>query len=280
MADDPTAGARAVTRRSSPAELDAALLVAERAARRAGVIQVERYERFEWVEHKGSRDVVTEVDHLCEEVILEEIRGAFPGDAILAEESGSHEGTGAGQASGRVWLVDPLDGTVNYANGLPFFCASVAMAEGGVVQAGVVFDPVHDELFSAIRGRGARLDGRAVRNPDKERLIDYVVSLGLKTREISVQEPTLRRTTRASRHLGSSALGLAYVACGRFDAFTQVTGMSNWDIAAAGLIAEEGGALVTTLAGEPWFDLSRPSASVGLLAAPARHHAELLALLR
>ena len=280
MADDPTAGARAGTRRSSPAELDAALAVAERASRRAGAIQLERYERFERVQHKSSRDVVTEVDHLCEEVILEEIRRAFPGDAILAEESGSHEGTGAGEASGRVWLVDPLDGTVNYANGLPFFCASVAMAVGGVVQAGVVFDPVHDELFSAIRGRGARLDGRAVRNPDKERLIDYVVSLGLKTREISVQEPTLRRTTRASRHLGSSALGLAYVACGRFDAFTQVTGMSNWDIAAAGLIAEEGGALVTTLAGEPWFDLSRPSASVGLLAAPPRHHAELLALLR
>jgi myo-inositol-1(or 4)-monophosphatase len=287
-------------RRSPLEEPEAALEVAARAARRAGRIQVERYERFEWVEHKSARDVVTEVDHLCERAIIDTIRAAFPDDALLAEESGAHAGArargarehlgGAGAvaegeggpalSSARVWLVDPLDGTVNYANGLPFFCASVALVEGGAVVVGAVFDPLHDELFTAMRGQGARLNGREIRNPDKEHLIDYVISLGLKTRDVTEREPLIRRSTRGSRHLGSSALSLSYVACGRFDAFTQVGGLANWDIAAAGLVAEEAGVLVTTLAGEPWFDLARPPGSIGILAAPARHHAELLALLR
>src|SRR3990170_4309306 len=166
------------------AELAAELELATDAARRAGAIQLERYERLERIVHKGPGDVVTEVDHLCEELILAAIRGRFPDDAIVAEESGAHRargGTGAHAAEGaeRAWIVDPLDGTVNYANGIPVFCVSIGLAVAGRPALGVVYDPVRDELFSAVTGHGATLDGQPIRHPDKERLSDCVISLAL-----------------------------------------------------------------------------------------------------
>src|SRR3990172_6940483 len=166
------------------AELAAELELATDAARRAGAIQLERYERLERIVHKGPGDVVTEVDHLCEELILAAIRGRFPDDAIVAEESGAHRargGTGAHAAEGaeRAWIVDPLDGTVNYANGIPVFCVSIGLAVAGRPALGVVYDPVRDELFSAVTGHGATLDGQPIRHPDKERLSDCVISLPL-----------------------------------------------------------------------------------------------------
>jgi len=226
------------------AELAAELELATDAARRAGAIQLERYERLERIVHKGPGDVVTEVDHLCEELILAAIRGRFPDDAIVAEESGAHRargGTGAHAAEGaeRAWIVDPLDGTVNYANGIPVFCVSIGLAVAGRPALGVVYDPVRDELFSAVTGHGATLDGQPIRHPDKERLSDCVISLALPWRGWRRREGALRRATRVSRVLGSSALSLAYVANGRFDVFVQARSLSSWDVAAAGLIAEE-----------------------------------------
>ena len=254
-------------------------------AARAGRLLMERYERVERIDYKSARDVVTEVDHLSESLILGAIRAAFPGDAILAEESGEHRAVEPGGKSielvdGRTWVVDPLDGTINYANGIPFFCVSIALVVDGRPSVGVVHDPGRHETFSATVGSEARLDGRPVNASDKEKLSDFVVSMALSGRSAPSRNRAVRKAIRIPRSMGSAALALAYVANGRFDAFIQQGGLSNWDVAAAGLIAERGGATVADMSGGPWFDVARAARSISLLAAPAAHHAELLALAR
>lgn len=250
-------------------------------AARAGRLLMERYERVEQVDYKSARDVVTEVDHLSEALILEAIRRAWPGDGILAEESGEHAGTSAESlARGRTWVVDPLDGTINYANGIPVFCVSVALVVHGRPAVGVVHDPTRLETFSAAAGGPARLDGRPITASDKERLSDFVVSLALGGRSVAMRARNVRKAIRVPRSMGSAALALAYVANGRFDAFVQQGGLSAWDVAAAGLIADRAGATVTDLGGGPWFDLARPPRSIGVLAAPRAHHRVLLDLVR
>jgi myo-inositol-1(or 4)-monophosphatase len=266
---------RAVPRTDLSRELGVAIT----AARAAGAIQVERYERLERIVHKSEKDVVTEADHLSEEAILATIREAFPDDRSLAEESGA-SGTGKVDASGRVWVVDPLDGTVNYANGIPVFCVAVGLAERGRPVVGVVYDPVRDEMFTAVTGRGARLDGAPIRHPVKEKLSDCVVSLALPRRGWAGRETRVRRAIRVSRSMGSAALAPTYLANGRFDGFVQSGGLSLWDICAAGLIAPEGGARLTTLDGRPWFDIGRASKSIGLVGAAPAHHQTVLELLR
>jgi myo-inositol-1(or 4)-monophosphatase len=259
------------------------LAVAAAAARAAGALQMERYERLERIVHKSAFDVVTEVDTMSEQLIISAIRERFGGDGFLAEESGtSHlrppSGSGATPAQ-RLWIIDPLDGTVNYANGIPVFCVSIALVEGGRPVAGVIYDPVRDELFSAVAGRGALLDGHPIRHPVKEKMSDMVLSLALPRRGWSTREREVRRRIRVARVMGSAALALAYVGNGRFDGFVQSGGLSLWDIAAAGLIAAEGGATVSTVNGDPWFDLARPDRSIGIVAAPPTHHQALLDLL-
>jgi myo-inositol-1(or 4)-monophosphatase len=262
------------------------LATATVAARVAGAIVLERYERLERIVHKSEKDVVTEVDHLSEAAIIETIRATFPADAFLAEESG-HTPSAAAVASvagrvetgARLWIVDPLDGTVNYANGLPFFAVSVGLAIDGRPVLGVVLDPLRDELFSAVEGQGATLDGGPIRLPVKERLIDAVAHVGLPRSGFARRSAALHKAVRITRSMGSAALGLTYVANGRFDAYVQWRGLSLWDVCAAGVIAAEGGALVTAPDGGPWFDLARPSKSVGIVAAAAPHHAALRDLL-
>jgi myo-inositol-1(or 4)-monophosphatase len=280
---DAPASPAAVDATEQPRALVTELTVATDAARRAGGLQLERYERLERIVHKGPRDVVTEVDDLSEELILSSIRGLFPDDGFLAEESGalrSGSGTDPTAGSGRVWIVDPLDGTVNYANGIPIFCVSIGLAIDGEPVLGVVYDPVRDELFSALRGEGARLDGEPIHHPAKEKLSDCVVSLALPARGFAARERKIRTAVRVSRVLGSACLALAYVANGRFDAFVQVRGLSSWDIAAAGLIAAEGGATVTDRAGGPWFDITRKTRGASTIAAAPEHHATLVELLK
>jgi myo-inositol-1(or 4)-monophosphatase len=259
-------------------ELAFALDVAERAGR----LLMDRYERVERVDYKSARDVVTEVDHLSEELILGAVRSAFPGDAILAEESGEHhavEGGAPTDGRGRTWVVDPLDGTINYANGIPFFCVSVALVVDGRPVVGLIHDPTRNETFTATADGPAMLAGRPIAASSKERLSDFVVSMALSGRAVAARTRVVRRAIRVPRSMGSAALALAYVANGRFDAFVQQGGLSTWDIAAAGLIAERGGALVTDMAGGPWFDIARGPKSIGVLAAPAAYHAELLRLI-
>jgi myo-inositol-1(or 4)-monophosphatase len=252
-------------------------------ARRAGVILMDHYEKLEHIDYKSARDVVTEADHLSEALIVETLRGRYPDDAILAEETGEHRAV-AGEAPtsgrGRVWIVDPLDGTVNYANGIPVFCVSIGLVIDGVPSVGVIVDPTRDETFGATAGMPATLDGRPIRASDKEKLSDFVISMALNGRSAVSRSRAVRKAIRISRSMGSAALALAYVGNGRFDAFVQQGGLSAWDVAAAGLIAERGGARVTAMDGGPWFDLARGPRSIGILAAPIAHHEALLAFVR
>jgi myo-inositol-1(or 4)-monophosphatase len=272
--------------RSRSTRLNTELSIAVEAARAAGRIQMKRYERLERIVHKSEHDVVTEVDEMSEQLIISAIRNAYPHDALLAEESGRIDAVPpVGESvidpsEQRVWIIDPLDGTVNYANGIPLFCVSIALAIGGRPVVGVVYDPVRDELFTAQAGFGARLDGAPIRHPAKEKLSDCVVSLSLPRGGWSTRERRIRSQIRVSRNMGSAALALTYVGNGRFDAFVQAGGLSLWDICAAGLIAAEGGATVTALDGEAWFDMSRKTRSIGLLAAAPVHHPTLLELLK
>ncbi len=243
----------------------------------AGTILLDHYERLERIDAKGEGDVVTEADHLSEGCILEAIRARFPADAILAEESGEHPAGDATPTSGvgRVWIVDPLDGTVNYANGIPVFSVSIALAVDGVATVGVVLDPIRREVYAATVGGPATLDGRVVTTSRKESVSDLVIAMV----DDSGRPPSLGRAhgrVLRARSLGSAALELAYVANGRFDAFIQRGGLSTWDIAAAGLIAERGGAIVTSAEGTPWLGLTRSPGAASIVAAPAAHHAAFL----
>ena len=264
-------------------DLAAQLAFALDLAKRAGGILMDRYERLEQIDYKSARDVVTEADHESEALILAAIRERFPADAILAEETGEHRavaGESPTSGRGRVWIVDPLDGTVNYANGLPVFCVSIALVADGVPVVGVIHDPTRGESFGATADGPATLNGQAVHASDKERLSDFVISMSLNGRTATSRARAVRKAIRISRNMGSAALALAYVANGRFDALVQQGGLSAWDVAAAGLIAERGGATVTSMTGGPWFDLAHAPKSIGLLAAPTGQHEAILALVR
>ena len=279
-ADRFTAGAAFAT--DSAFAADAAF--AREIAERAGLVLLDRYERVGQIDHKSAKDVVTEVDHLSEALILGAIRDRFPGDGILAEESGEHKGVDESAARslahGRTWIIDPLDGTVNYANGLPHFCVSVGLVVDGRPAAGAVHDPMRGETFWAAADGPAMLNETVIHASEKERLDDYVIAMALGGRSVTTRVRAVRHAVRVARNMGSAALAMAYVARGRFDGYVQSGGMSAWDIAAAGLIAERAGAVVTDAAGGPWFDVARATRTFGCVAAPAPHHAELLRLSR
>ena len=258
-------------------------------AMRAGELLTGSYERALKVDRKSKRDVVTDVDYASEALVIGAIHDRFPDDAILAEESGRHERKDAdGRASRRphrprwshrTWVIDPLDGTVNYANGIPYFCVSIGLIEDGVPVVGVVLDPLRGDCFAATAEGSATLNGVRVEAGDKEELGDFVVSLAIIGRGGIARERRIAREIRIGRRMGSAALALAYVASGRFDAFVQNGGLSLWDIAAAGLIAERAGATVTDLHGGPWWNVTKRGPRLSILAAPPPHQARLLELL-
>ncbi len=266
-----------------PSAFEEDLLFATALATTAGKLVMDRYEKVEQVDYKSARDIVTEVDNLSEQLIIDAIKARFPGDAILAEESGEHAtGTGDGPTAGRgrVWIIDPIDGTINYANGIPFFCVSLGLAVDGRPAAGVVVDPTRNEVFAATADGPATLNDRPINASDKDKLTDFVIQMALSGRAVAARARAIRKEIRISRSMGSSALALAYVANGRFDAFIQQGGLSNWDVAAAGLIAERAGATVTDMTGAPWFDLGRAPRTVTAVASPAAHHPRILELTR
>lgn len=251
----------------------------------AGRLQAERYEQLIRVDAKGGRDVVTEVDYGSEELILSGIHGRYPRDGLLAEESGEGRSKTPIAETSRVWIVDPLDGTINYANGIPFYCVSIALAIDGLPVVGVVHDPSRGETFSATADGPALLDDgtgggpRPIHASTKESLSELVVTMAIGGRGNVGRRRRLLRCVRAARSMGSAALTLCYVGNGRFDAYGQGPGLSAWDVAAAGLIAERAGATVTDVDGGPWFDLAKAAKRWTLLAAAPAHHGRLLELL-
>ena len=251
-------------------------------ARRAGAILLDSYERIETVDYKSKRDVVTDADYASEHLVIDAIKARFPDDAILAEESGEHAGVARddGSNNGRTWVIDPLDGTVNYANGIPFYCVSIGLVVDDVPTVGVVLDPARDDCYTATVDGPACLDGEPVHASTKEALSDYVVSLAVIGRGGLSRERRIAPRVRIHRRMGSAALALAYVANGRFDAFVQNGGLSPWDVAASGLIAERAGAVVTDIAGGPWWTPSLAGPRANVVAAPPAQHGTLLEALR
>jgi myo-inositol-1(or 4)-monophosphatase len=244
-------------------------------ARQAGELLRLGYEHEHHVDYKDVIDLVTEVDHQSEAFLLGEILRLFPGHQIVSEEIGLVPGREVDQ-----WYVDPLDGTVNYAHGIPFFTVSIAFARNGVVTLGVVYDPMRDELFAAERGQGAWCNGRRLQ---VSRVTEFQRSLlvtGFPYDAWSTPQNNLEyfgrftRMTQGVRRLGSAALDLCYVAAGRFDGYWELS-LNPWDMAAGGLIAAEAGALVTNLDGRSEY-LTPPCS---LLAAPSGLHAKMLEIL-
>ena len=231
------------------------LTIAVRAARRAGsIINRAALEGggFE-VRAKQRNDFVTKVDHAAEEAILDTVRKAYPDHAILAEESGA----AAGKAEYE-WVIDPLDGTTNFIHGFPQYCVSIAVRHRDALAHGVIYDPVKNELFTASKGRGAFLNDRRIRVSKCLRLGDALVGTGFPFKEVerielySSQLKRIMQSTAGVRRAGAAALDLAYVACGRLDAFWEL-GLSPWDMAAGALMIQEAGGLVGDLGGEDGY---------------------------
>lgn len=252
----------------------------EQLARAAGQILRASYQRRPGfdpalaVKYKGEIDLVTEVDHQAEAYLLGEIEHRFPGHGVVAEESGTRLGDGDQR-----WFIDPIDGTLNYARGLPFFVVSLAYAEAGEVRLGVVYDPIQDECFSAERGRGACLNGEPIKVSETRQLGQSLVATGFPYDIHTTPRNNLDNfvrlylVTSGIRHLGAAAQDLCYLAAGRLDGYWELR-LNSWDVAAAGLIATEAGAIVTNIHGGDNY-LAEP---VSIVAANPYLHGEILKL--
>jgi myo-inositol-1(or 4)-monophosphatase len=253
------------------------LELARRLAREAGAIQRERYETsFEVRTKSTSIDLVTEVDHACEELIVGALQRERPDDAIVAEEGG---GGDRADAEWR-WIIDPLDGTVNYAHGYPRFCVSIGVEHRGERSVGVVYDPLLDEEYFAVSGRGALLNERRIEVSKREKLADALMATGFaydvrnNVRDNVDHFASVVKRARALRRDGSAALDLCYVAAGRFDGFWELQ-LHPWDVAAGLLIVEEAGGRTSDMSGGP----ARRS-GVEVVATNGLVHAELLGILQ
>lgn len=197
------------------------------------------------VEHKGSINLVTDVDLASERLIREAISTHYPRHEVLGEEGGLSD-----SGSEYRWIVDPLDGTTNYAHGYPIFCVSIALECKGEIELGVVYDPMRDELFAAEQGGGATLNNRAIHVSKTAELIQGLLSTGfpydIKTSKLTNLDhwANFAMNAQALRRDGAAALDLCYVACGRFDGFWELN-LSPWDTAAGALIVTEAGGRVT-----------------------------------
>ena len=233
--------------------------VAVDAARAAGRLLRDELSGARRIAYKGSpTNLVTEMDQRAEALILERLRGAFPDDAILAEEHGAAAGR-----SGRRWIVDPLDGTTNYAHGVPVFGVSIALEEAGRPVLGVVYDPTRDELFVGERGAGATLNDVPIRVSATATIGESLLVTGFpydirETTDTNLKEyAAMSLRAQAVRRLGSAVIDLAYVACGRFDGFWELR-LGPWDVAAGAVLVEEAGGRITGIDGGA-LDLDAPT---------------------
>lgn len=246
-------------------------------AHEAGMLLLEKFGRQLTVSKKGDINLVTEADLASERLILERIRSYHPKHAILAEEAGAVVIEGG--SSEWKWIIDPLDGTTNYAHGYPCFAVNIAAEHNGEIVIGVTYDPTRDEMFAAERGQGATLNSRKIRVSETESLKDALLVTGFPY-DFAQRPNFMHHFTqfilrgRGVRRDGSAALDMAYTACGRFDGFWE-EGLNPWDMAAGKLLIEEAGGTITRYDGSA-FDVYNPPvcASNGLI------HEEMLAVLR
>lgn len=251
------------------------LELAVETAKAAGQVLREGIDTIAWIKHKGEINLVTEMDIKSEELIKQKIGETFPDHQILAEESDVPK-----RQSAFRWIVDPLDGTTNYAHGFPMFCVSIALEIDGRVEVGAVYDPVRDELFTGTRGGGALLNGQAIAVSSEADLGESLIATGfpydLRTSEANNLDNwnAMFFRARALRRAGAAALDLCYVAMGRFDGFWELK-LNPWDVAAGGLIIEEAGGTMTDLAGELHSIYGKET-----LASNGKIHSQMLAILR
>ncbi len=262
---------------SDPGELKQMRTLAERLAREAGAVQKQRYETDLDIRTKGtSIDLVTEVDHACEKLIVDALEHERPEDAILAEEGSGHDRDDARFR----WIIDPVDGTTNYAHGYPRFCVSIGVECEGVRSVGVVYDPLLDEMFAATRGEGATLNGRSIRVSSETRLDNALLATGFAYDVRRNPKDNVKhfiaflKRSRALRRDGSAALDLCYVAAGRFDGFWELR-LHAWDVAAGLLLVEEAGGRASDLSGA-----EAPRSGAECLASNAHIHGAMLEILR
>jgi myo-inositol-1(or 4)-monophosphatase len=245
-------------------------------ARAAGTLLREALAEPRRIRYKGSpTNLVTEMDARVETLIVDRLLAAFPGDAILAEERGAQAGR-----SGRRWIIDPLDGTTNYAHGLPIYAVSIALEVAGRVQLGVVYDPSQHELFVAERGAGAVCNEARLAVSVTATLDTSLLATGFPYDIRERADNNLREyaafavRARGVRRMGSAVLYLAWLAAGRLDGYWELR-LGPWDVAAGGLMVEEAGGRLTGLTGEP-LDLDSPR----IVASNGRIHGPMLAVLR
>ncbi len=239
--------------------------IALRAARQAADFMAQAFDRPDErkVQAKARNDFVSDVDVRAEEIIISAIKATYPDHAILAEESGTVEALAGGDPaqSEYTWIIDPLDGTLNFIQGIPHFCVSIAVKKGNHLEHGVIVDPIRREEFVASRGHGAQLNGKRIRVSTRAKLEDCVLGTGIPPGSIEARlDPYMAtlieftRTCRGIRRAGSAALDLAYVAAGRTDGFWEM-GLSRWDIAAGIVLVREAGGFVADLTGgETYWD--------------------------
>lgn len=245
---------------------------------RAGDIQLERRESGFRISKKAENDLVTEVDLECERMCRAVLADRFPDHDILAEELGG-ETTGAQPSQWR-WVFDPLDGTTNYAHGLPVFCSSLGLEIDGRTAVGAIYDPSRRELFTAERGKGAFLNGKALTVSGATGLRDSLLVTGFPydihrhADDLVALFAAFLGEAQAVRRLGSAALDLCYVAAGRFDGFWEQH-LKPWDVCAGALIVEEAGGRITGTDGSP-FDI----AAAHLLASNGRIHDAMLTVIQ
>ncbi|MBS3954005.1 MAG: inositol monophosphatase [Methylomicrobium sp.] len=232
------------------------LNIAVRAARSAGEIinrSAENVGRLQ-INYKSKNDYATEVDRMAEQEIIRIIKAAFPEHAILAEESGEHEG------NDYVWIIDPLDGTTNFLHGFPQFAVSIALKLKDRIEIGVIYDPLRDELFTAERGGGAMMNSRKIRVTAQANMTGALLGTGFPFKNLQHIDAylgmfkALSIDTAGIRRAGAAALDLAYVAAGRLDGFWEI-GLQPWDMAAGVLLIKEAGGVATDFTfGDTYLD--------------------------
>ncbi len=231
--------------------MQALLNTAVKAARKGGETAMRHLQHVHQlkVHTKQPRDFVTKVDLEAEAAIIESIRERYPDHAFLAEESGQQ---GDGEY---VWVIDPLDGTTNFIHGFPVFAVSIALRIKGRLTVAVIYDPNRQEIFTAIRGQGAQVDGHRIRVSNRRDLRDTLIGTGFPYRSKEIIQTytkmlaSVLENTAGIRRPGAAALDLAYVAAGRLDGFWEF-GLQEWDIAAGSLIVREAGGLISELQGD------------------------------